>query len=96
MPSSSADDAGEELVAAACAATTYSNCVKTMSAALDIFAGKLVVVCEYGDGQGGVLAIERREDAEGACSPGVSTTETPPPGSSSVPPGRVVTVVQLP
>jgi hypothetical protein len=87
------DDAA--LVASACADTVWRNCVKTMTAALDLLAGKLVAVCEYGGGDGGVEVISSAEAAAAACSAGTSS-ETPPPGSSSVTPGRVVTVVQLP
>ncbi|HEX5579030.1 MAG TPA: hypothetical protein VFY43_05120 [Candidatus Limnocylindria bacterium] len=90
------EDAGATLVEDACADAAFASCRTTMTAALDMFAGKLVVVCEYDDGQGGVQVIERREDADGACSPGTSSSETPPPGASSVAPGRVVAIVQIP
>ena len=92
----SADSVGTELVAEACDDTTWSGCVKTMHAALELMAGKLIVVCEYPDGHGGVEAIEHEQDAEGACDAASWSSETPPPGASSVAPGRVVTVVQLP
>ena len=87
------DDAA--MVASACADTTWRNCVKTMTAALDLLAGKLVAVCEYGGGDGGLEVIATAEAASVACSAG-TLSETPPPGSSSVTPGRLVTVVQLP
>jgi hypothetical protein len=68
-----------------------------MTAALDLMAGELIVVCETGGGEGYVARIEDEDDAEAACSPGLFP-ETPPPGGSEDkgPPGRVVRVVQLP
>ena len=66
-----------------------------MTAALDLLAGKLVAVCDYGGSDGALEVIASEEAAAAACSAG-TLSETPPPGASSVPPGRVVTVVQLP
>ena len=88
-------DGNAAVVASACADTAWPNCVKTMTAALDLLAGKLVAVCEYGGTDGGLEVIASEEAAASACSAG-TLSETPPPGASSVTPGRVVTVVQLP
>ena len=79
VPTSDAD-ADAALVASVCAKATWRNCVLTMTAALDLLAGKLVAVCVYGGGDGGLIVIAREEEAAVACSPG----------------GRVVTVVRIP
>src|SRR6187549_735284 len=66
---SSADDDGTPaLVADACADTSWRNCAKTMIAALDLLDGKLVAVCEYDGGDGGLEVIANDEAAAAACS----------------------------
>jgi hypothetical protein len=85
--SPTAEPRGREarLVAKACADTTYARCAESVTTALDVFAGSLVAVCEYGNGTGDVVLIEKRREAKATCS-----------GDGAIAPSRVVTVIRLP
>jgi hypothetical protein len=72
-------------VEAACAATTYSNCLQSVAMAIPVLSGSLVAICEYGGGSGDVVPIDAEADAETSCSDGGAIT-----------PSRVVTIIRIP
>jgi hypothetical protein len=73
------------IAASACADTTYRRCIESLISMSELVPGSLVAVCDYSDGTGDVVIIEREADAEAECS-----------GDGLISPSRVVTVVQLP
>ena len=80
--------AGTELTAeakAACAATTYANCLQSLATAFSLLRGSTVAVCEYADGQGDVVAVENADQAEEECS-----------DAGSIAPSKVVAVFAIP
>lgn len=95
-PNSASPDADAALIDSVCAdATWWRNCVRTMTAALDMLAGELVALCQFDGEEGGLQVIHNEDEAATACSSG-TPSETPPPGAGSFPAGRVVRVIQLP
>jgi hypothetical protein len=66
----SATDGVSEFVANACAGTTYTRCVASLSSVMDAFAGSTVAICEYEPGEGDVVTVDEGETPEGACSGG--------------------------
>lgn len=83
-PPSTAGDLPAAAVAA-CANTTYTGCLKAMALAVSVFGGELVAVCEYDNGTGDVVLIDKESDAEAKCS-----------GSGTFNPSRVVATFRLP
>jgi hypothetical protein len=73
------------LVSKACADTTYAQCAESLTNAVKAFGRALVAICEYGDGEGDVVFIENRREAETTCS-----------GDGLITPSRVVAVIRLP
>jgi hypothetical protein len=69
----------------ACADTNYGNCLEGIRLMMQTAQGSTVAVCEYADGQGDVVIIESRAEAEAECS-----------GGGSITPSRVVRVVEVP
>ena len=85
-PSADADTSA--LVAGACLDSTYENCADSMRDALQFFdSGSFVAVCDYGDGTGDVVLLDREDEveAESRCS-----------ADGQIVPSRVVSIVQLP
>jgi len=85
-PSTDADTSA--LVARACLDSTDEHCADTMRDALTFFAsGSFVAVCDYGDGTGDVVLLDKEDEdeAESRCS-----------ADGQIVPSRVVTIVQLP
>jgi hypothetical protein len=56
------------LVEKACAGTSYSRCVASLTLAVSAFPGSVVAICEYGAGEGDVVTVDENETAEAACS----------------------------
>jgi hypothetical protein len=70
VTAASATDGASQLVANACAGTTYTRCLTSLASAVDVFAGSTVAICEYGAGEGDVVTVDEGETAEDACSGG--------------------------
>lgn len=73
------------LAEAACAGSTFGRCRADLLLTMQQAPGSLVVICEYADGEGEIMPLERESDAEAWCSAD---------GAASS--GRVVDVLQLP
>jgi hypothetical protein len=56
-----------------------------METAFSVFPGSTVAVCEYADGQGDVVPVDRGESAEDKCSV-----------DGAISPSRVVAVIEVP
>jgi hypothetical protein len=76
-------DGAAEIADTACTESTYAVCVEDLLRAMVEMPGSLVAVCDFGDGTGRVIPLERAEDAAGWCA-------------EEAPAGRVVEVVRLP
>ena len=72
-----------EIADTACANSTYEACVEDLLRAMVEAPGSLVAVCDFTDGTGAVIPLERAEDATEWCAA---------PGSA----GRVIEVLRLP
>ncbi|CAN5658017.1 hypothetical protein BH23CHL8_BH23CHL8_24130 [soil metagenome] len=72
-------------VVESCASVDYDNCEESLRLAMGLWQQELVAICEYGDGQGDVVLLERRGDAEDTCS-----------GEGLITPSRAAMVVRLP
>lgn len=72
-----------EIADAACAESTYAGCVEDLLRVMVEMPGSLVAVCEFADGTGAVISLEREEDAAEWCAE---------QGSA----GRVIEVLRLP
>ena len=73
------------LAEAACGTSTFGRCRDDLLLTMHQAPGALVVICEYGDGQGEIVPLERESDAEASCSP-----------EGAAGPGRIVDVIRLP
>lgn len=73
------------LTEAACAGSTFGRCRDDLLLTMQQAPGSLVAICEYADGQGEIVQLERESDAEASCSGGDA-------GIS----GRVVDVIRVP
>ena len=69
----------------ACAGATFASCRDDLLLAMHQAPGSLVAICDYGDGQGEIMPLERESDAEAWCS-----------GDAPTSLGRVVDVMRLP
>ena len=74
-----------DIVNQACAGTTYSRCVQTLTQAMDIFPGTLIAICEYPDGEGDVVTVDASETPEAACSGGGLITPSAVHGTLTIP-----------
>jgi hypothetical protein len=74
-----------DFATAACADTDYGDCLKGMRLMMETAPGSTVAVCDHGDGQGDIVIIDTRAEAEAACS-----------GDGTITPSRVVRIVQVP
>jgi hypothetical protein len=72
-----------EIADTACANSTYAGCVDDLLRAMVETPGSLVAVCDFTDGTGVVLPLERTEDATEWCA-------------DAGPAGRVIEVLRLP
>lgn len=72
-----------EIADTACAESTNARCVEDLLRAMVEMPGSLVAVCEFDDGTGAVISLERAEDAAQWCAE---------QGSA----GRVIEVLRLP
>ena len=72
-----------EIADTACAKSTYAGCVDDLLRAMVDLPGSLVAVCEFTDGTGAVIPLERAEDATEWCAAAGSD-------------GRVIEVLRLP
>jgi hypothetical protein len=72
-----------EIADTACENSTYAGCVDDLLRAMVDTPGSLVAVCDFTDGTGVVLHLEREEDAADWCA-------------AQVPDGRVIQVLRLP
>jgi hypothetical protein len=70
---------------AACAGATFGSCRDDLLLTMQQAPGSLVAICDYADGQGEILPLERESDAEAGCI-----------GGGASPSGRVVDVIRLP
>lgn len=70
---------------AACAGSTFGRCRDDLLLMMRQAPGSLVAICEYADGEGEIMPLERESDAEGWCS-----------GDGEAFSGRVVDVIRLP
>jgi hypothetical protein len=59
-----------EVVNQACAGTTYTRCVTSLTLAMDAFPGTLLAICEYAAGEGDAVIVDDGETPEAACSGG--------------------------
>ena len=77
--------AASDFARQSCAGTTYSRCVRNIQLVMETVPGSLVAICEYGGGEGDIVLLETRGDAEGMCS-----------GDGLTTPSRVFDTIQLP
>jgi hypothetical protein len=69
---------------AACAGATFESCRDDLLLTMQQAPRSMVAICDYADGQGEILPLERETDAEVGCM-----------GAGASPSGRVVDVMRL-
>jgi hypothetical protein len=84
-PNATPTDALDALIYRACAETSFEKCREDLELAAEVWSGSLVAVCDYSDGTGDVVRLEKKRQAASKCS-----------GGGLISPSRVVTVVRLP